>query len=660
MQPRLTLTGDVNPVNGYGHHLMRLFHGLRSVGVFVSIRALKAWEAFGATIPVEVRAHIVNTRQPEEWELLLAQPYNSPTPERRTLFYTMWESTELPGDFVKHINLADGVIVPSAWNKRVFEDNGVVRPIFVVPLGIDPEIFRPSPMNESGPCIFATAGRILHGGSRKGVNEVIGVFQAAFPTETDVELRVKVQPDDPVMDTDDPRIKIEKAHWSDQEIAGWLQECTAFVSGAAGEGWGFWQHQASGCARPVIAAIYGGLREFMSPESSYPVAYTEENASGFPGKWAAPDWVAMMSQMRRVYMDRAEAAEKGKLAAQRAHRYTWQYSLDRLIAVLNATGAITTPGEHVLHAPTPCRTQFPPPYRPPVLAQVRDHGWEGGYIAFPPGDRLHFNPGLVDYHGKRLLFARQAIFSNGHRVDNRVVCYELDRWRAHHPKVIFPHPKMPDREYEDPRCFVDSHGRVQMSFTSLVGDYAQQYFASLDHNMEPESIWRIPYGRNSGAGHEKSWLWFRDEGLRFIYEVVPHTVVAVDNGVAKDQWITYPQNLKWQHGRPRGGTPPVLVDDVWYSFFHSCVPWKQKRLQYYMGAYAFENKPPYRITAMSRTPLLAGTPNDPSMGEAHSVIYPTGAIMENGKWLIVAGENDEGCIWMEIPHDTILRSMQSV
>ena len=42
-----------------------------------------------------------------------------------------------------HLNFPDGIIASSQWAKKILINNGINRPIDIVPLGVNPDIFYP-------------------------------------------------------------------------------------------------------------------------------------------------------------------------------------------------------------------------------------------------------------------------------------------------------------------------------------------------------------------------------------------------------------------------------------------------------------------------------------------------------------------------------------
>lgn len=335
---RITFIGPVNSFTGYGLHSLAIIKDLQRLApAYVSVRPITQSEMFGSRIPTDIRALFVNQPQPEPWEILLHPPSFLPTPGKRTLYFSMWESTKLPPVANRVLNRAEVVVVPSQWNASCFSACGITPPIRVVPLGIRTEIFGYRPFPDNPKCVFGAAGRMAHGGVRKGINEVIALFKKAFPQQKDVELRVKCFPDCDVSKVKDPRVKVTQAYLSDGQMSDWYGGLTCFVSAAKAEGWGLMQHQALAMGRPVISINYGGVAEFMRDDIAYIVPHKLERASGVYdgcGHWAEPDEDAMIEQMRRVYKNRLEAIEKGVRAAEAVVNLSWENSNRALLKVM--------------------------------------------------------------------------------------------------------------------------------------------------------------------------------------------------------------------------------------------------------------------------------------------------------------------------------------
>lgn len=344
---RLTIRAHIGAYTGYHAMLNGFFQALTRRGVFVSIRKIAIDEQWGkhSAISKELRSQIVECRQPEPFELLMAPPFESPTPDRKTIAYTMYESSELPPKFVNNLNGSELVIVPCSWCAESFAESGVRVPIEVVSLGYDPAVFKPSPIRMDGPLVFGVAGRTKHCSRRKSIQEAIDLFLKTFPTDEGVRLHVKVHPDDDAKSTDH-RVKIFKHHFEPYELAHWIHGLTAFITLSRGEGFGLWPLQCMASGRPVIGAKFSGQADFMNEANSFVVkhrvvdAVSGESNVEYLGQWADLDYKSAAQHMLSIRKHRAMAAEIGEVAAKWVAPMTWDASADKLIAILEKVGAL--------------------------------------------------------------------------------------------------------------------------------------------------------------------------------------------------------------------------------------------------------------------------------------------------------------------------------
>lgn len=260
--------------------------------------------------------------------------------------YTVWESTRLPESYMAMLRDTPLVIVPSAWLASCLSAQGLSAPLEIVQEGIDPEFYAPVPMPEAGPFTFGTAGNIDSGGVRKGIPRVIEAFKRAFPDDSNVRLKVKVQPCD-LVDTD-PRIEIDTTHHSD--LRDWYASLHLYVSGSACEGWGRHQHEAMAIGRPVAGVAFGGVTEFFNADNSYALSYNLVPGEGVYhgcGLYAVPTVKGMTESMRRArQLDPSELVAKARQAVTSARRFTLDRQAISLVDALrrhNLLAPLLTP-----------------------------------------------------------------------------------------------------------------------------------------------------------------------------------------------------------------------------------------------------------------------------------------------------------------------------
>jgi glycosyltransferase involved in cell wall biosynthesis/ADP-heptose:LPS heptosyltransferase len=339
---QIIFRAPINAYTGYGLHALQIVSDFQSFGYRIKIRPTETVAEF-TPIPATIRNKFVKGHQSGDWELLLHPPNIAPTLGKKTIYFTMWEASRLPYQWVKWLNQSECVVVPCQWNATCFSASGVDRPIYVIPLGIKADIFRFAPMDMKGPCTFGAAGKIRGGGERKGLQEVIAIFQKAFPTEKDVRLTIKAFPDCGIIPVEDPRVSVIAKFLREPEMAKWYANITCFVSVSRSEGWGLMPHQAMAVGRPCIAIKFGGHAEFLNHEIGY-CADFKLAAAGYNykggGIWAEPNEDHIIELMRRVYRNRKEAQQFGLKATVAVSKFTWRRSNEALLRVMRDVGMV--------------------------------------------------------------------------------------------------------------------------------------------------------------------------------------------------------------------------------------------------------------------------------------------------------------------------------
>ena len=84
--------------------------------------------------------------------------------------------------------------------------------------------------------------------------------------------------------------------------------------------------EAMAAEKPVIATQYGGVTDFVTKDTAYPVTHRlveiGPDSPPYPATyiWAEPDILSIREKMRYVFEHKAEAKSVGKLAAQHIRR----------------------------------------------------------------------------------------------------------------------------------------------------------------------------------------------------------------------------------------------------------------------------------------------------------------------------------------------------
>lgn len=263
--------------------------------------------------------------------------------------FTMLEVDGLPSEWVRQANLMDEIWVPSSFNKDSFVDSGVMTPIKVIPLGIDPAYFSPKIKQVKVKDHF-TFLSIFEWGERKAPELLLKAFSDEFKSTEPVSLLCKVNNFDSTVNLkrevedlnlrrDGGRIFIGENHILQRYELGVLYRAAdCFVLPTRGEGWGMPILEAMACGLPVIATNWSSQRDFMDESNSLPLQVEKLIPAiskcpyyyGF--NWAQPSYEHLRYLMRWVFEHQEDAKLLGERAANDAlANWTWDKSVKKII-----------------------------------------------------------------------------------------------------------------------------------------------------------------------------------------------------------------------------------------------------------------------------------------------------------------------------------------
>lgn len=282
----------------------------------------------------------------------------------------------------------------------------------------------------------------------------------------------------------------------------------------------------------------------------------------------------------------------------------------------------------------------------------------------------YFNPSIVERpDGTWLVARRSKNDSNFPYGINDLMVFKLDGITPITGKQVKIFKNFSGEHFEDPRVIYNDGityiGACNFIWGKKGWTGAHQILCTVSDDWNSTGKYHPVYGGNGSeigrvTRHEKSWLWFFHEGkMHMVYQANPHTVIEFDS-ISPVVVHKTESDLKWKYGEVRGGTPPVLVDGEYWTFFHSSLPHKICTKQYHIGAYSFEAHPPFRITRITPKPVLSGSMEMCWNPGKPACVFPGGAIIKNMEWLVVFGVNDLECGWIKIQHDELARSTRKV
>jgi glycosyltransferase involved in cell wall biosynthesis len=234
----------------------------------------------------------------------------------------------------------------------------------VLPLGVDPERFRPDAppvdLGDAAPGLrFLFVGG-LH--ARKGVDLLLDAYERAFRRSDDVTLVVKdFGPRGPyppgkldervrrmAADPRGPRVLHLSQPVPEEAVPGLYAACDCLVHPFRGEAYGLTIAEAMACGLPVVVPDKGAARDFTDADTAILVpARAVTIPSSHIGQWAMDrdpvvhevDPADLARAMRGVYEDYADAAAVGARASHAIRTgHTWDRTAE---VILDRLGALT-------------------------------------------------------------------------------------------------------------------------------------------------------------------------------------------------------------------------------------------------------------------------------------------------------------------------------
>lgn len=271
--------------------------------------------------------------------------------------YPFFELDSFVEKEIHMMNYVDFLFTSSKWAKSILLANGVKKPIFIAPLGVDTSIFNP-PIKikyQSDKYIFFNIGKFE---KRKSQEFLIEAFGKAFSLSDNVELRLIPQLETlkdsqkeilnqainncPLKD----KIKLYNRLPTQYDIANfiWSSDCGLYLSRA--EGWNNEILETMAINRPVIVSNYSAHTEYCNSKNSFLVKIDElETANdgvwfnGDSGKWAKLGQNQLdqtIDYMRYVYTNKIKLNPDGLNTAK---FYSWLNTGKIIYDTLSSNGS---------------------------------------------------------------------------------------------------------------------------------------------------------------------------------------------------------------------------------------------------------------------------------------------------------------------------------
>lgn len=257
----------------------------------------------------------------------------------RYLAFPFFEVDTLPAKDRYHLNFPDDIIVSSQWAKDILIDNQIIRPIHIIPLGVDTHIFKPPTENKpKHKYVFCTIGKWE---KRKAHDVIIDCFNQAFEKQDDVELWLVTH--NGFLNAEQEavwlnlvngsklreKIKVFPRLPTHEKVAELIShtDCGIYIS--RGEGWNMELLETMAMNKPVIVSNYSAHKEYCNDKNSLLVDIVEKEPA-IDNQWFFGDanWGRIgpdqkdqvIHHMRHVYLNRISTNVEGLHTAQ---QHTW-------------------------------------------------------------------------------------------------------------------------------------------------------------------------------------------------------------------------------------------------------------------------------------------------------------------------------------------------
>lgn len=279
--------------------------------------------------------------------------------------YCAWETSKIPDLWVTKINEnMDRMWVPCKHNKKVFRDSGVVRPVTVIPHGLDVDAFRPSlkKLNIRNLPGFVFLS-VFQWTERKAWKTLLRSYFRAFRPEDDVALLLKVYrsnvslSEQRAIKHDIMLVKKELGMLRTPDILFYgdllpnellphlYNTCDCFVLPSRGEGFGLPLVEAMACGKSVITTNWSAMSDFVNMYNGYAVNYKLVPVQHMPHTpwydgsqlWAEPDGNHLIALMREAFHKRKDAQAKGVNARNYVvDHYSWGAVAKQIVNEINS------------------------------------------------------------------------------------------------------------------------------------------------------------------------------------------------------------------------------------------------------------------------------------------------------------------------------------
>jgi glycosyltransferase involved in cell wall biosynthesis len=251
-----------------------------------------------------------------------------------------------------HLNSLDKVFVCSEWAKNVVVNETILddKNVHVIPLGVNTDIFKPSPYPNTTTTRFFNCGKWE---IRKGHDVLVELFNEAFEDKDDVELILMC--DNPFYSKEEQdkweklylesklgsKIRIIPRQSTQEEVYSIMAQTHCGVFPSRAEGWNLELLEMMACGKHVITTEYAAHTEFCNSNNAY-LTKINSHELAKDGKWfygqgnwakiGQPEKSSMIEHMRLIHnMHKNNTLSVNTSGIDTANTFTWSNSARKIL-----------------------------------------------------------------------------------------------------------------------------------------------------------------------------------------------------------------------------------------------------------------------------------------------------------------------------------------
>jgi glycosyltransferase involved in cell wall biosynthesis len=246
---------------------------------------------------------------------------------RTKILYPYWELSNLPANCLTELESFSEFWAPTKFIQDMLKPLGKKVTLIPQPVKIPSSKSLSEYQRDEEKLTVLTFFSVDSIPDRRNPMAAVKAFQQAFEQDKDVQLIVKLTGGDEnheirkklqMVANSDTRITIIDKTLNRLEVEQLVIQCDVFISLHRSEGFGFGPAEALAAAKPVITTSYGGVTDFINPETAYPVGFNLIGVA--PGKypswenqvWAEPIIDDAIASLKEIKADPQAATARGK------------------------------------------------------------------------------------------------------------------------------------------------------------------------------------------------------------------------------------------------------------------------------------------------------------------------------------------------------------